>query len=116
MVTGSAPRRSLPVIPGGIGIIEGSLAVILVGYGAGRAAALAATLGFRLVSFWLAVAVGWIAVAAIADGQPVGSSGRRRTRLEGGQLGLGSFATERKKASICLMASRNRSYSSGLVT
>jgi putative heme transporter len=56
----------LPIVPGGIGIVEGSLAAILAAYGANRAAALAAALGFRLVSFWLAVAVGWISVAALA--------------------------------------------------
>jgi uncharacterized protein (TIRG00374 family) len=57
---------SLPVVPGGIGIVEGSLAVILVAYGANRALALSAALAFRAVSFWLAVAVGWIAVGVLA--------------------------------------------------
>jgi uncharacterized protein (TIRG00374 family) len=56
----------LPIVPGGIGIVEGSLAAILVAYGTDRGSALAAALGFRLVSFWLAVVVGWISVAAIA--------------------------------------------------
>ena len=56
----------LPVVPGGIGIVEGSLAAIMAAYGADRASALAATLSFRLVSFWLAIVVGWISVAAIA--------------------------------------------------
>jgi uncharacterized protein (TIRG00374 family) len=57
---------TLPVVPGGIGIVEGSLAVILVAYGANRASALSAALAFRAVSFWLAVAIGWIAVGVIA--------------------------------------------------
>ncbi len=57
---------TLPVVPGGIGIVEGSLAVILVAYGAHRASALSAALAFRAVSFWLAVAIGWIAVGVIA--------------------------------------------------
>jgi len=56
----------LPVVPGGIGIVEGSLAAILAAYGANRASALATALGFRLVSFWLAVALGWITVAVLA--------------------------------------------------
>lgn len=51
---------SLPVIPGGLGIVEGSLAVVLAAYGAGRGQALAAALAFRMVSFWLAIAIGWI--------------------------------------------------------
>jgi uncharacterized protein (TIRG00374 family) len=49
----------LPIVPGGLGLMEGSLAVILVGYGATRVAALAAVLVYRLVSYWLAVVVGW---------------------------------------------------------
>ncbi len=57
---------TLPIVPGGIGIIEGSLAVILAAYGTGHASALSTALVFRIVSFWLAVAVGWISVAATA--------------------------------------------------
>lgn len=57
---------SFPVIPGGIGIVEGSLAVILAAYGAGRVPALSAALVFRAVSFWLPIGVGWAAFAAIA--------------------------------------------------
>ena len=57
---------SLPVVPGGLGVVEGSLAVILAAYGVGRVAALSAALVFRAVSFWLVIAVGWLAVAVIA--------------------------------------------------
>jgi uncharacterized protein (TIRG00374 family) len=56
----------LPIVPGGIGVVEGSLAVILAAYGASRTGALSAALVFRTVSFWLAIAAGWIAVAVIA--------------------------------------------------
>jgi putative heme transporter len=56
---------SLPIVPGGLGIIEGSLAVILVAYGAGRGQAISAALAFRLVNFWLAIAIGWICVGVI---------------------------------------------------
>jgi putative heme transporter len=62
----SEVAASLPIVPGGIGVVEGSLAVILAAYGAGRAPALATALVFRGVSFWLAIAVGWIAVGVIA--------------------------------------------------
>jgi len=57
---------SLPLVPGGLGIVEGSLAVILVGYGASRVAAVSAALAFRLVSFWLAIVLGWVAVGVLA--------------------------------------------------
>jgi putative heme transporter len=56
---------SFPIVPGGLGIVEGSLAVILVAYGTGRVPALSAALFFRLVNFWLAIAVGWISFAVI---------------------------------------------------
>ena len=56
---------SLPLIPGGIGLVEGSLAVILVAYGAHRAPALAVVLVYRFLTFWLVITVGWIAIAVI---------------------------------------------------
>lgn len=46
--------------------MEGSLAVILAAYGVARAPAISAALAYRLVSFWLSVAVGWVSVAGIA--------------------------------------------------
>jgi putative heme transporter len=57
---------SFPIVPGGLGIVEGSLAVVLVAYGASRLTALSAAITFRLVNFWLAIAVGWICVGVIA--------------------------------------------------
>lgn len=57
---------SFPIVPGGLGIVEGSLAVILVAYGAGQVPALAAAVTFRIVNFWLAIVIGWLSVAAIA--------------------------------------------------
>ncbi len=57
---------SLPVVPGGIGIVEGSLAVILVAYGTSRVDAVSVALAFRLVNFWLAIMVGWLSVGVIA--------------------------------------------------
>src|SRR5258708_3905879 len=57
---------SFPVVPGGIGIVEGSLAGILAAYGTGRVPAVSAALGFRIVNFWLAIIIGWVSVAAIA--------------------------------------------------
>ncbi|HUC57628.1 MAG TPA: YbhN family protein [Streptosporangiaceae bacterium] len=57
---------TLPIVPGGIGIIEGSLAIILIGFGASRPSALAAAVIYRAISFWLAIAVGWSSVWVIA--------------------------------------------------
>jgi uncharacterized protein (TIRG00374 family) len=57
---------SFPIVPGGLGIVEGSLAVILVAYGASRVSALSAAIMFRVANFWLAIVLGWLGVAAIA--------------------------------------------------
>ncbi len=57
---------SLPVVPGGLGLVEGSLAVILAAYGIARGPAISAALAYRLVSFWLVIAVGWVSVGLIA--------------------------------------------------
>jgi putative heme transporter len=56
---------SLPLIPGGIGIVEGSLAVILVAYGARKVPALAVVLICRLLTFWLVIIVGWVGIGVI---------------------------------------------------
>jgi uncharacterized membrane protein YbhN (UPF0104 family) len=51
---------SLGITPGGIGFVEGTLCVGLVSTGVPAALALAAVLLYRLVSFWLMTAVGWL--------------------------------------------------------
>jgi putative heme transporter len=76
---------SFPVVPGGIGIVEGSLAVILAAYGADRVSAVAAALAYRIVSFWLAIAIGWISVAVIAHQA-------RRSRRDAGRGDVGRGA------------------------
>lgn len=74
---GAAQAASaLPIVPGGLGIVEGSLAVILSAYGVARVPAITAALAYRLVSFWLSIAVGWVSVGVIAyrgrrRGEPV---------------------------------------------
>ena len=73
---------SFPVVPGGLGVVEGSLAVILVAYGAGRVPALAAAITFRIVNFWLAIAIGWLSVAAL--GYQARRAGRRGEDLAAG--------------------------------
>jgi uncharacterized protein (TIRG00374 family) len=54
---------ALTFLPGGIGITEASIAGLLVAAGMPAPAASAATLLIRLVTLWLGVAVGWIALA-----------------------------------------------------
>jgi putative heme transporter len=57
---------SFPIVPGGLGIVEGSLAVVLIAYGAGRVPAVSAALAFRIVNFWLPIGVGWLSAGLIA--------------------------------------------------
>jgi len=49
---------AIPVTPGGLGIVEGVLVPSLVGFGATRAVAIVAVIGYRLVNFWLPIPVG----------------------------------------------------------
>jgi uncharacterized protein (TIRG00374 family) len=51
---------SLGLTPGGIGLVEGTLCLGLVGAGVPAALALSAVLLYRLVSFWLVGATGWL--------------------------------------------------------
>jgi uncharacterized protein (TIRG00374 family) len=51
---------SLGITPGGLGLVEGTLCLGLVSTGVPAALALAAVLLYRLVSFWLVMATGWL--------------------------------------------------------
>ena len=51
----------IPLTPGGLGFVEAGLAATLVAAGIGADKALAATLLFRLVSFWLPLPIGAVA-------------------------------------------------------
>lgn len=50
---------ALPITPGGLGVVEGSITVALVTFGGGEASTVAAVLIYRLISFWLLLPVGW---------------------------------------------------------
>lgn len=54
---------NLPITPGGLGVVEGSLTIALVAYGGGRTSTVAAVLLYRLVSFWALIAIGWLTLA-----------------------------------------------------
>ena len=49
---------NLPITPGGLGVVEGSLTVALVAFGGGQAATVAAVLLYRLLSFWIPLPLG----------------------------------------------------------
>jgi uncharacterized membrane protein YbhN (UPF0104 family) len=56
---------TLPLLPGGIGVAEGSMVIALVCAGVTPCDALAATLAYRLVTFWLQLPAGWLAWATL---------------------------------------------------
>jgi uncharacterized protein (TIRG00374 family) len=67
---------SLPITPGGIGVVEGSLTFALIAYGQNASEAVAIVLLYRIVSFWGVVPLGWLSWAYLALQQ-------RRGRREG---------------------------------
>ena len=57
---------NLPVTPGGLGMVEGSLTVALVAFGGGQASTVAAVLVYRVLNYWLMLPVGWGSWGVIA--------------------------------------------------
>ncbi|MDA8197130.1 MAG: YbhN family protein [Actinomycetota bacterium] len=51
---------NLPVTPGGLGVVEGSLSIALVAYGGAQSSAVAAVLIYRLISYWMTIPLGFI--------------------------------------------------------
>jgi uncharacterized protein (TIRG00374 family) len=54
---------SLNLTPGGLGVVEAALTAALVALGLPGRQALTAVLVYRAISFWLAIAVGWLIYA-----------------------------------------------------
>jgi uncharacterized protein (TIRG00374 family) len=57
---------NIPITPGGLGVVEGSLTIALVAYGGGQESTVAAVVLYRLISFWGLLVVGWAAWAVFA--------------------------------------------------
>ncbi|MGO8875423.1 MAG: lysylphosphatidylglycerol synthase transmembrane domain-containing protein [Acidimicrobiales bacterium] len=60
---------NLPITPGGLGVVEGSLTIALVAYGGVQVSTVAAVILYRIISFWGFLPVGWVvwAVTAVRD-------------------------------------------------
>ena len=56
---------AIPITPGGIGVVEGSMTALLHAYGVPLSGALPAVLLYRIVSFWILVPVGWAVWGAL---------------------------------------------------
>jgi hypothetical protein len=50
---------NLPITPGGLGVVEGSLTIALVQFGGAEASTVAAVLLYRILSFWAELPLGW---------------------------------------------------------
>jgi len=57
---------NLPITPGGLGVVEGSLTIGLVAYGGAVASTVAAVLVYRVLSFWLPLLIGWAVAGVLA--------------------------------------------------
>jgi putative heme transporter len=57
---------NLPITPGGLGVVEGSLTIAIVAYGGAADSTVVAVLLYRVFSFWLTLPTGWGAWAWLA--------------------------------------------------
>ncbi|HTX45423.1 MAG TPA: YbhN family protein [Solirubrobacteraceae bacterium] len=51
---------NLPITPGGVGVTEGAMSLLLIAYGVHTETAVAAVLLYRIISFWLCLPLGWM--------------------------------------------------------
>ncbi len=68
--------QNLPITPGGLGVVEGSLTIALVAFGGAEVTSVAAVLLYRIVTFWGYLPLGW------ADWAILTYLNRRTDRLE----------------------------------
>jgi uncharacterized protein (TIRG00374 family) len=68
---------NLPITPGGLGVVEGSLSIALVFYGGAEASTVAAVLLYRIISFWCLLPLGWASWALLRSS---GRGGRPSAR------------------------------------
>lgn len=59
---------NLPITPGGLGAVEGSITIALVAFGGPATSTVEAVLVYRLVSFWGQLVVGWSCAGSLALG------------------------------------------------
>src|SRR5207237_10740376 len=56
---------NLPITPGGLGVVEGSLTIALVAYGGAQGSTVAAVLLYRILNFWAPLPIGWATWGAL---------------------------------------------------
>lgn len=82
---------NLPITPGGLGVVEGSLQIALVAFGGNTTSTVAAVLLYRILSFWLELPFGWATWGVMAwtgRRQRPGARSAAAAGVEGGVDGL----------------------------
>ena len=74
--------QSLSLTPGGLAITEGAISVALVASGLNVRQAVAAAVLYRLISFWLMAAAGWVILLFLQTRKPAGATGTTEPVLE----------------------------------
>ena len=57
---------TLPITPGGLGVVEGSITVALVAFGGAEASTAYSVLLYRVISFWMILVIGWALIGQLA--------------------------------------------------
>jgi uncharacterized protein (TIRG00374 family) len=68
---------ALPVTPGGLGVVDSTLPLLLIGFGVTRSVATLGVLGWRMVNFWLPIPTGALAYLSLKVKPPAGAKGTR---------------------------------------
>lgn len=66
---------TIPITPGGIGVVETSMALALIAFGAPSGAAFLGVAAYRIVHYWLPIPGGALAFAALKWSRPPGVDG-----------------------------------------
>jgi uncharacterized protein (TIRG00374 family) len=100
---------SVPITPGGLGIVEGIYIPTLVGFGVPAATATVTVLTYRIAQFWLPILVGGVSYASLRIGAvtPVPAPQSRLSRLQSAAR-AGSQVSESKARWIERNAPRDR--------
>ncbi len=57
---------NLPITPGGLGVVEGSITVALVAFGGAESSTADAVLLYRIISFWFILLLGWLLIGELS--------------------------------------------------
>jgi uncharacterized protein (TIRG00374 family) len=70
---------ALPITPGGLGVVDSILPLLLVGFGVNKGVATLGVLGWRVVNFWLPIPTGALAFVSLKVNLPASSTSGKRS-------------------------------------